>query len=516
MKPLNLDEFILRSKTVHNDRYDYSSVVYTGSETKVKIICPEHGPFEQTPKNHLRGRGCSKCGRKKVADKLAFTTEEFISRARKVHGDKYDYSEAVYRGINTKVKIICPEHGPFEQTPNTHLRPKSPCGCPRCAHDRSSSSRVLTTEEFVSRARMIHGEKYDYSEAVYDGWESRPRIYCYEHGGYFNQIAKNHLDGQGCPQCNRPGVKLQRRVIQYLRSIGVEAQENVRGVLGKSQRDGGRQLELDIYLPKHRVGIEVHGNYFHSEFKKTNAVARTMHLEKFEKSLDADIFLLQFYEDELLQRFDIVKRMIDIKIGAWRGGRVYARNCQLASWRTEDLEPEERRFISDFFEQNHIQGPAKFSEAYALVEDGDLVAVMLFNNIVSQRGVRKSKDAVELVRFATTKLVTGGASKLFKAFLKDYPEVLRIVSYSDNRISQGNVYQVLGFELTSVVPPSYYYTLKTARSIHSRLHKSNFKRSSQAKKFKNFDPNLTEYENALNNGYNRIWDAGKLKWEYFR
>ena len=114
MAKMTTEEFIARAKQVHGDKYDYSLVVYVNAHTKIKIICPVHGVFEQTPDKHLRGQGCGKCIGKGI------TIDTFIEKARKTHGDKYDYSKDEYKNNSTKDTIICPEHGPLEQTPAAH------------------------------------------------------------------------------------------------------------------------------------------------------------------------------------------------------------------------------------------------------------------------------------------------------------------------------------------------------------------------------------------------------------
>lgn len=133
-------EFKEKGKQLHNNKYDYSSVVYVNSRTKVKIICPKHGEFEQLPSSHLQGNGCPECARgwtdehkenhaKSSRKSRGMTTEEWIERARQVHGDKYDYSQTVYVNQRTNVKIICPIHGLFEQKADSHIRG---CGCRLC------------------------------------------------------------------------------------------------------------------------------------------------------------------------------------------------------------------------------------------------------------------------------------------------------------------------------------------------------------------------------------------------
>lgn len=133
-------EFIEKGTQLHNDKYDYSKVEYINSRTKVKIICPVHGEFEQLPSSHLQGNGCPKCAREwtdvhkenhciSARQSRGMTTEEWIERAKQVHGDKYDYSLTTYVNQRTKVKIICPIHGEFEQNADSHIRG---IGCRLC------------------------------------------------------------------------------------------------------------------------------------------------------------------------------------------------------------------------------------------------------------------------------------------------------------------------------------------------------------------------------------------------
>ena len=119
----NTNEFILKAKSVHSDKYVYDLVMYINAKTKIKIVCSEHGEFEQTPNKHLSGQGCGKCvGKNK-------TTQDFINGAIKIHGNKYDYSLVDYKNNYTKVSIICEEHGLFEQEPTNHLFGQ---GCGKC------------------------------------------------------------------------------------------------------------------------------------------------------------------------------------------------------------------------------------------------------------------------------------------------------------------------------------------------------------------------------------------------
>ena len=242
---LTTEEFIKRAREVHGDKYDYSKVNYVNNRTEVTIICPEHGEFLQQPTQHLSGQGCPQCG-----GHAKLTTEEFIKKARQVHGDKYDYSKVEYVNSITKVTIICPEHGEFLQRPSEHLIGK---GCSICA-----GYVKLTTEEFIKRARQVHGDKYDYSKVEYTNMFSKVTIICPEHGT-FQQGAKDHLDGAGCPICNESRGEKTVRMFFDKHSIEYEMQKTFPGCRYK------RVLPFDFYLPQSNICIEYQGLQHYEE-----------------------------------------------------------------------------------------------------------------------------------------------------------------------------------------------------------------------------------------------------------
>ena len=131
------------------------------------------------------------------------TLSEFIEKAKFVHGDKYDYSKSVYENTMKKIMIICPIHGEFMQTPNSHLQGQ---GCPECKKDRLSSLFSGNRESFIEKSIKKHGKKYDYSKVSYINNHTEVCITCPIHGD-FMQTPNHHLDGKGCPKCG-----LERRV----------------------------------------------------------------------------------------------------------------------------------------------------------------------------------------------------------------------------------------------------------------------------------------------------------------
>jgi len=190
------EEWIKRAKEKHGDKYDYSKVVYENCDEEVIIICKKHGEFRQTPNGHMHCiDGCDKC-----QDKYSPTTEEWIEKAKKIHGDKYDYSKVVYEKNYKEVIIICKidGHGEFSQLPSNHVKGH---GCRDCGYLETSKKQKFTKEEFTQKAKDIHGDKYDYSKVVYENCDENVIIICKDHGE-FPQTPYHHVnDRNGCPTC---------------------------------------------------------------------------------------------------------------------------------------------------------------------------------------------------------------------------------------------------------------------------------------------------------------------------
>ena len=159
------EEWIALANEIHNNKYDYSKVRYENNETKVCIKCPKHGEFWQIPSSHLSGYGCPTCGVEKVSERCRLSKEEFIKKACKVHSDKYDYSKVEYVNYDTKVRIICPNHGEFWQSPDNHLHG---CGCPKCnlSHLERSVMNYLDnvgiTYDYQKRFKWLGKQSLDF------------------------------------------------------------------------------------------------------------------------------------------------------------------------------------------------------------------------------------------------------------------------------------------------------------------------------------------------------------------
>ena len=207
---LTQKEVLDRFKKVHGDKYDYSLVKYEGANNKVKIKCFLHGSFQQIPYEHWLGQGCPQCGILKRSNSRRKTTEQFIEDAKLVHENFYDYSESIYNGNKNKIKIICPLHGIFEQTPDSHLIGS---GCDGCSKISYRLKRGKKENEFISESKKIHGEIYNYQNVVYQNINTKVKIGCNIHGE-FEQLPVNHLKGHGCKKCGNDLVTDQTRKTQ--------------------------------------------------------------------------------------------------------------------------------------------------------------------------------------------------------------------------------------------------------------------------------------------------------------
>lgn len=244
-KKKTTEEFIIESKKIFKDKYDYILTNYKTNHDKVKIICSLHGVFEIRPNDHLSKKiGCQKCYNAGISKSLN-TGKRIINDFITIHGDTYDYSLVEYSGTDNKIKIVCKEHGVFEQTPHHH---RNGIGCPKCANVRK-----LTNEEFILKSKKIHGDKYDYSLVKYENYTSKVKINCLIHG-IFELIPHYHLHKKtGCPLCKESkGEKLIRMLLdeKQIKYISQKRFKDCRDI---------NPLPFDFYLPDLNMCIEYDG-----------------------------------------------------------------------------------------------------------------------------------------------------------------------------------------------------------------------------------------------------------------
>ena len=243
---LSKEIFISRAKQVHGDKYDYSKVEYKDANSKVIIICPEHGEFLQTPSSHTNQKqGCPKCSHQSYPN----TNEKFIERAKQIHGDKYSYDKVEYKNNKTKVIVTCPIHGDFETRPDNFYHG---AGCPKCGILMKPQCVPWTKEKFVERGKSLYGDKYTYDKVEYKNSEEKVIITCPKHGD-FKITPDNFLRGHSCPHC---ATSLLENKIKRLLD-----EHNIKYVQQKTfdwlKYNG--LLKLDFYLPDFNIAIECQG-----------------------------------------------------------------------------------------------------------------------------------------------------------------------------------------------------------------------------------------------------------------
>lgn len=233
-KKLTTEEFIERSKKIHGNKYDYSKVDYLSMNKKVIFII-DNVEYLQTPSKHLLGR-CPESTKTKI-----LTTEKFIEKSKKIFGNKYDYSLVEYINSQTKVKIIY--NGlVYEQIPNNHLK-----------GFKCENIKGLTKEEFISKSKDVHGDKYDYS--LVDFKNVRGEIKIIYNGLVYTQLAYLHLEGK-CPRGTEDKVSkgehfiscfLTNNNIKYVRQHWYSDCRNI------------LPLPFDFYLTDYNILIEYDG-----------------------------------------------------------------------------------------------------------------------------------------------------------------------------------------------------------------------------------------------------------------
>ncbi len=260
----NTEQFISKSREIHNNKFDYSKSVYNGSRNKVKIICPIHGEFETTAGNHLRGFDCKLCSNTKLKPHIpeVVPQEIIISRFREKHRDKFDYSKVTYTGLQNKVVIVCPIHGEFSQTPNNHLK----YGCGICSRPELEYLQKGSQETFLKKAREIHGNFYNYNLVEYKNYFTPVVIICPAHG-LFKQKPNEHISKKAnCPRCIES--KGERFIADWLFNRKIEFIKQFTNSSFNSKK------RFDFYLPDHDLYIEYDGEFHYKPIMSTKHLAK--------------------------------------------------------------------------------------------------------------------------------------------------------------------------------------------------------------------------------------------------
>jgi len=364
---------------------------------------------------------------------------------------------------------------------------------PSCVRSQRSKHALITRwadtdlrrDEFISKASILHHNKYDYSRIDYVNILTPVTIICPLHGE-FQQTPSVHLKSTGCKRCfELRSISLgHQRLADIISELGISVVHNDRNII--------KPYELDIWIPQFKLGIEHHGVYWHSYDRHEKPHEKLLHKSKADFANVHDIQLLQFFENECILSPHIIKSMIYARLH--HTSRIYARQCEVIEL-TQDT-------FNQFMTANHLQGGRNCSFKVGLVYNGVIVAAI---------GVsRHHRFSYELIRYASQCGVTvvGGLSKLLNV-ARISLHMSQIMTYADRRYSRALSYQKVGFKIISVTKPNYYYT--TGDKNEPLLSRQQFQKCKLPSLLQYYSHLDSESTNMFNNGYRRIWDAGHIK-----
>jgi transcription elongation factor Elf1 len=484
VKRLTREEYVGKATKLHKGRYTYENTVYTRSAAKIEVTCPNHGAFLVTANNHVSASnltGCPECyGNKKIP------LEVFITKATVIHNGKYSYEKVDLVNSQKHIEIICPEHGSFMQTPTRHISGR---GCQICGGTTRQSKQSL-----IDKAVNIYGDTFDYSQVSNQARATdNVTIVCKLHGP-FQQKLKLHINREyGCPQCGQKS-KSEAELAEYLSELTVVERRN---------RTLIKPREIDLWLPNEKIGVEFHGLYWHTEDRVAN-----LHREKWDSTQKIGIRLIQIFEDEWLNKKEIVKSRLAAMLG--KGPRVGARSTTV-----KEIDWSETK---DFLNATHIQGAGPSAcKRYGLFKQDELLAVGTFAKARTGGMVRDVNNPNwEVLRYASKGSVMGGFSKLFSQFLKD-TDASVVVSYCDLRYGNGNLYQATGFKLDYITEPDYWWVPKnkTERVSRYATQKAKLKEPNHPL-YQYYDADKSESEICKSAGWKKIYGVGNQKWVWVK
>jgi hypothetical protein len=273
-------------------------------------------------------------------------------------------------------------------------------------------------------------------------------------------------------------------IFNFIKQYAADAIQSDRSIISPK--------ELDIVIPSKKIAIEYNGLAWHGEIRGNKP--KLYHYDKMKSANQQGYRLVQIFSNEWDQQQDLVKSRLKNLIG--QSIKKPARKCQIL--------PVSKKDADVFLNENHIQGTCFHKFSYGLYLEGQLMSVMTFG---------KSRFAkqyeYELLRFANQQnyTVQGGASRLFAHFVKTI-DPRSVISYCDLRWNTGNLYQQLGFEFLKNTNPNYWYVIDN-KFLENRI---TYQKHKLFNRLHNYDSNLTEWENMLNNGFDRVWDCGNSVW----
>lgn len=494
----NFDQVLAKFPKEVQNKYDFSKALYAGALVRIEGVgCVKHGLFSQYAAQFRKGRGCPECGKGERADKRRMSQDKFVAECKIRHAERaYDYSQTIYQSMSKKILVTCSKHGPFSITALKHYYEGQGCGlCESEAKKErivkyrhlSSQAKINNTgKSFFDQCEQVHAGRYTYPNQEYKGAKTYITVVCDKHGE-FKQTAWKHLNGAGCHSCGQKSS--QELVIKdFVESLGIDVEVRNRTVLAPK--------EIDLWLPSLNIGIEYHGLHWHTENRVGN-----IHRQKWEMAQASGIRLVQIFEDEWLDKQEIVKSRIAAIVG--KSPAIYARKTTVTAIDSSDA--------SLFLERHHIQGKSAASASYGLFYSNKLIAVATFGKARGGAMTATESDVWEVYRYASEGRVVGGFSKLFTQFIKDWKPT-KVISYCDLRYGNGGLYKSSGFVLHSVSEPDYWWVPNGKVVRVPRYKTQKHKLSKIPELVEHYAPGKTEKQVCEEAGWRRIFGVGNQKW----
>lgn len=455
-------------KKCFEDRsYVLLSTECTSTKQYLDYICPNGHKHSIRADHFMNGHGCPYCAGRPVLN-IKVIREEFEK-------DGYVLLTDEYINSSQKLYYICPNgHKHYITWANW----KTGYRCPECAHTYKKNIEFIKHE--------LGKEGYTLLTSAYINNKLKLHTLCPNGHEYFVAWSNWYSYGSRCPLCSQWGSSKQEDdLFEFVSSLCSNVIRHDRLLINP--------YELDLVIPDYNLAIEYCGLYWHSELAGKDD---KYHLSKLEKCNSKGYRLITIFEDELLFNRDLVFSRLRHFTYTEIGKKIFARKCVV-----KELDANTAR---TFCNNNHIQGYGSGAKVkLGLFYNDELVSVMTFSKPSIAKGTRTNDETMwELHRFCsrTNTMVVGGASKLLSYFEKNYTWS-KILTYADRRWSDGDVYDKLGFTFTGIIRPNYWYLSK-----QKRIHRYNLRKTSYDKTY------LTEWELRKNQGWNRIWDCGNLRY----
>ena len=472
---------------------------YNGTHNKIKFKCKNCGSeFYETPHNMLEYTiGCRKCSYVIRTNKKRKTDEQFKEEVKEINHNIEQLED--YIDAKTKIKFRCKicDHTWYAM-PRSIINNKT--GCPKCSTKKATVLQTKTNIKFINELSKINNDIEALDEYINRKTDILFRCKICNHTWY--ATPGNVLRGTSCPKCasGRNKSKLEDELYNTLKNKINGKYNIIQSQIIKNKK--GRYYQLDIFIPELKLGIEFDGLYWHSLDK----IGKNYSLNKLKFFNELGINVIFIREDEWVNKKELVLDRILSKLSLELKS-IYARKLNIKIVRNH--------IKNIFLDRYHIQGKDKSRISYGLyTKDNKIVALITLQKsgrFGNKSTFDKDNNTYEIVRYAsrTGYYVVGGFSKLVKyseKILKNYG-VKYLKTFADMRYSSGNLYEKCEFKLKHISPPNYIYFKNYHILTRYQCQKHKLK---ELLGEENFNNNLSEYENMVNNGWRKYEDCGNL------